>query len=125
LIKTNLNNFDLKVTENYSDIGVNIHPFLLIKICKELLDNCFKYAKGSDVEVILDQKYSKLTDTENSEFIFSQNSSAKGKPAKGLETVEKILNDFRGSIVYDDSKSDKLQIQIQIPVTKYKFNSHG
>lgn len=119
-IKNKFSSFSIMKDDSYSDVGVNIHPFLLIKICKELLDNSFKYAENSDILIILKEVYSQESDMRYSTFIFSQNSCSKGKPDKGLEAVVKILKDFKGYFKYHDDNPDELKIEVRIPITKYK-----
>lgn len=120
LIKTNLSSFSINVDDTYKNVGANIHPFLLIKICKELLDNAFKYAKGSEVTINLRTDFVKDLDLSFSVFTFSQKSCSKGEPEKGLSDVKKILSDFNGYFKYLP-KQNSLEIEIGIPVTKYNL----
>lgn len=121
-IKNKLSSFSILKDDTYSDVGVIIHPFLLIKICKELLDNSFKYAEKSDVTITLKDVHLQESDIKYSTFIFTQNSCSKGKPDKGLEAVEKILKDFKGYFKYHDDNPNELKIEVRIPITKYKVS---
>ncbi len=122
LIKANLRCLNIVKEDSYTDVGVNIHPFLLIKVCKELLDNSFKYAKGSSICLTFREIYSEELDLKYSVFVFHQNKCSQGKPEKGLEAVEKIIKDFRGHFKYLDEDPNELTIEIALPITKYKIN---
>lgn len=119
LIKTKLKSFKIIPEESYEECGVKIFPFFLIIICKELLDNLFKHAKGADVKITI-SNVQKETGVKYTEFIFSQNIGAKGKPVRGLHSVQKIVEDFSGEFHYDDKQPNELIIKIIIPITQYK-----
>jgi len=119
LIKTNIKSFTISIDDTYKNVGANIHPFLLIKICKELLDNVFKYAKNSDVLISLRTDFIEDLDLYFSVFTIRQETCSKGEPEKGLSDVKKILLDFNGYFNYLP-QPNSLEIEIGIPVTKYK-----
>lgn len=119
LIKTKLLSFTIVPDGSYTNVGANIHPFLLIKICKELLDNAIKYAENSTVKVILKSAFIEDLNLTYSVFIFTQDQCSKGEPEKGLADVKKILHDFNGYFKYSPN-TDCLDIEIGIPITQYK-----
>jgi K+-sensing histidine kinase KdpD len=121
LITTKFNSFTIFIEDSYKDVGANIHPFLLIKICKELIDNAIKYAEGSNINISLRNEYIESINVTYSVFLFSQNTCSKGIPAKGLSDVQKIINDFNGKFDYLPKKN-RLDIMLKIPVTQYKTN---
>lgn len=120
LIKTKLSSLLVVSEDSYKNVGANIHPFLLIKICKELLDNAIKYAENAEVKVTLKNMVVVDLNLTYSVFTFSQNLCSQGVPEKGLADVKKILHDFNGYFKYSPNR-DKLEIEIGIPITQYKI----
>ncbi|RKR80401.1 hypothetical protein BDD43_0506 [Mucilaginibacter gracilis] len=117
-IQKELGQFEVSATKSYVNVGVNIHPYLLIAICKELLDNSFTHAPGSDVKVSITTETNPDSQITYSVIRYRQNQASKGEKKNGLVDVDKILDDFNGSMKFVN-RPNSLLIKIAIPITQY------
>jgi len=120
-LTSRLNGFEILSDPSYHEEGVRLHSYLLVTICKELIDNSIKHASGSKVLVTLSTLGQNHDLHRMAKFTYQQNRGTKGQPTNGLANVQKIISDFSGTFQFVTEKN-KLIIEVTIPITWYRNN---